>query len=216
MSKPDPNLELPTTAVGLMVIGFEALTAWEQMEVLRRLTELRLRGEADDLSESERLLASMHRVGELAGKEPAQLTADDYRAAIQQEIRDGKASVEPLSQVMRYFGTWRLAKEALLLSDSPEQPSQARRIEARFASRRLGRTWRYSEQELRDTLRRCADDLGKPPEVREFKAWRQRELELARAQGDHHKCLPSINSYRRRHSLWRDTLAHFLGEEAGE
>lgn len=214
MSKPR-DMEMLTTAVGLMIIGFEALTAWEQMEVLKRLTEVRLRSEADDLSEAERMVASMCRVAELVGKEPAQLTADDYRAAIQQEIRDGSASLEPLSQVMRYFGTWRLAKEALLLSSSPEQ-TPAGRIEARFASRRLGRTWRYSEQELRETLRHCAADLGKPPEVREFKAWRRRELELARSQGDHHLCLPSINSYRRRHSLWRDTLAYFLGEEAGK
>lgn len=215
MSKPSHELELPTTAVGLMITAFEALTSWEQLEVLRRLTELRLRSEADDLSEAERILASLHRVADLAGKEPTQLTADDYRAAIQQEIRDGSASLEPLSQVMRYFGTWRLAKEALLIASGPEQ-TPARRIEARFASRRLGRTWRYSESELRETLQRCATDLDKPPEVREFKAWRQRELEMARAQGDHQLCLPSINSYRRRHSLWRDTLAHFLGEEAGQ
>jgi hypothetical protein len=208
-------MEMPTTAVGLMITAFEALASWEQLEVLRRLTELRLRSEADDLSEAERILASLQRVADLAGKEPTQLTADDYRAAIQQEIRDGSASLEPLSQVMRYFGTWRLAKEALLISNGPEQ-TPARRIEARFASRRLGRTWRYSERELRETLRRCATDLGKPPEVREFKAWRQRELESARSQGDHHLCLPSINSYRRRHSLWRDTLAHFLDAEAGE
>lgn len=216
MSKPGRNMEMPTTAVGLMIIAFEALTSWEQMEVLRRLSELRLRSEADDQSEAERMLASMHQVAELVGKEPVQLTAADYRAAIQQEIRDGNASIEPLSQVMRFFGTWRLAKEALLLAGGPEQSSQARRIEARFASRRLGRTWCYSDEELRETLQRCAADLGKRPEVREFKAWRQRELELARAQGDHQLCLPSINSYRRRHPIWRDTLAYFLGEEAGE
>lgn len=216
MSKRFRKAEPPTTAVGLMIIGFKALSAWEQMEVLRRLTELRLRSEADDLSEAERILASLQRVAELVGKEPAELTADDYRAAIKNEIEQGQASIEPLSQVMRYFRTWRMAKEALLLAGSPQEPSQARRIEARFASRRLGRTWRYSEQELRDTLRRCAADLGKPPEVREFKAWRQRELELARAQGNHHLCLPSINSYRRRFPLWRETVAHFLGEDSTE
>lgn len=216
MSKPSREMEMPTTAVGLMIIGFEALTAWEQMEVLRRLTELRLRSESDDLSEAERILASLQRVADLAGKEPADLTSDDYRAAIKKEIQAGKASIEPLSQVMRYFGTWRLAKEALLLSGSPEQTTPARRIEARFASRRLGRTWRYSEEELRETLQRCAVDLGKPPEVREFRAWRQRELELARAQGDHHLCLPSMNSYRRRFPLWPETLNHFLGNGAGE
>jgi len=216
MSKRFRKAEPPTTAVGLMIIGFKALSAWEQMEVLRRLTELRLRSEADDLSEAERILASLQRVAELVGKEPAELTADDYRAAIKNEIEQGQASIEPLSQVMRYFRTWRMAKEALLLAGSPQEPSQARRIEARFASRRLGRTWRYSEHELRDTLQRCAADLGKPPEVREFKAWRQRELELARAQGDHHLSLPSINSYRRRFPLWRETVAHFLGEDSAE
>jgi Homing endonuclease associated repeat len=215
MSKPSHELEMPTTAVGLMIIGFEALTAWEQMEVLRRLTELRLRSESDDLSESERILASLQRVADLAGKEPQDLTSDDYRAAIQQEIRSGGAGIEPLSRVMRIFGTWRLAKEALVLSGG-SNPVPARRIEARFANRRLGRTWRYSEQELQDTLRRCADDLDKPPEVREFRAWRERELELARAQGDHHLHLPSLGAYRRRFSHWRETLTHFLGNGAGE
>jgi hypothetical protein len=204
-------MELPTTAVGLMIISFEALTAWEQMEVLKRLTELRLRSEDDGLSEAERILASMHRVAELVGKEPVKLGADDYRAAIRKEIEMGSASLEPFSQVIRHFGTWRMAKEALVLSGS----TSARRIEARFANRRLGRKWRYSEQEMRETLQRCAKDLGKSPEIPEFKAWREREMELAKAQGEHLQ-LPSLGAYRGRYSHWWEVLAHYLGEDASE
>jgi nucleotide-binding universal stress UspA family protein len=211
MSKPGHELELPTTAVGLMIISFEALAAWEQMEVLKRLTELRLRSEDEGLSEAERILASMQRVAELVGKEPVDLTSEDYRAAIRKEIEQGGAGIEPLSRVMRHFGTWRLAKEALVLSGS----TPARRIEARFANRRLGRTHHYSEQEMRETMLRCAADLGKAPEIREYKAWRDRELELAKAQGKT-LCLPSLGAYRARFSHWWETLAHYLGEDAGE
>jgi len=209
MSKPGHELELPTTAVGLMIIAFEALTSWEQMEVLKRLSELRLRSEDEGLSEAERILASMQRVAELVGKEPVALTSDDYRAAIRKEIERGGAGIEPLSRVMRHFGTWRMAKEALVLSGT----STARRIEARFANRRVGRIHRYSEQEMRETLQRCAADLGKSPEIREFKAWREREIELAKAQGQT-LYLPSLGAYRARFPHWWDVLRHYLGEDA--
>jgi len=205
----------PTSAIDLFVVAFEALTPGEQDAALDRCQASRLRRDADARSATEQLLASLQRVAELIGKEPEDLTSADYREAIRREIAEGGAGIEPLSRVIRHFGTWRQAKEALTLSAD----STALQIEARFACRRVGRVWRYPDQVLRDTLRRCADELGYPPQVGEFRAWRQREIELAQAQGNHDLHLPSLNSYRRRHSFWKDTLRAFLGdgiEEAGQ
>ena len=203
-----------TRAVDLLVVAFEALTPAEQDEALGRCQESRLKRDADTRSQTEQVLASLQRVAQLAGKEPADLTSDDYRAAIQREIAEGGAGIEPLSRVIKHFGTWRQAKEALTLSGD----STALQIEARFACRRVGRVWRYPDAVLCETLRRCAAELGYPPQVGEFRAWRQREIELAQAQGNHDLHLPSLNSYRRRHSYWKDTLRAFLGDgaEGGE
>lgn len=198
----------PTRAVDLLVVAFEALTPPEQDEALNRCQASRLKRDADTRSQTEQVLASLQRVAELAGKAPTDLTSDDYRAAIQREIAGGGAGIEPLSRVIKHFGTWRQAKEALTLSNS----STALQIEARFACRRLGRVWRYPDAVLRETLRRCAAELGYPPQVGEFRAWRRREIELAQAQGNLDLHLPSLNSYRRRHSFWKDTLRVFLGD----
>lgn len=198
----------PTTAVDLLAIAYQALAAPEQDEALRRLQELALKRDADRRSETERILASLQRVAVLAGKEPQDLTSDDYRAAIQREITEDGPGIAPLSQVIKHFGSWRLAKEALGLSAD----NTARQIEARFACRRLGRVWRYPDEVLRQTMQRCADELGYPPQIGEFKAWRQREIELAQAQGNQNLHLPSLNSYRRRHPHWKDTLRVFLGD----
>lgn len=212
-----------TTAVELLVIAYQALAPGEQDEALKRMRDLALKRGADMRSETERILASLQRVAGLAGKEPEDLTSDDYRAAIKREIEEGGAAepnepqglvgkglggIAPLSQVMKQFGTWRLAKEALCLSAD----STALKIEARFACRRLGRVWRYSDEVLRETLRRCARELGYPPQVGEYRAWRRRELELAHAQGNRDFHLPSMNAYRYRNSYWKDTLRIFLGD----
>lgn len=209
MSQSALNPELsqpPTTAVELIVVAYQALPVPEQDELLNRLRALRLQRQAGEQSETERMLASLQRVTQLAGKEPNDLTSDDYRAAIKAEIEEGGPGIEPISRVIKHFGSWRLAKEALSLAGE----NTALQIEARFACRRLGRVHRYSQEVLSETLRRCAGELGHPPTVGEFKAWRQKELELARAQGnrDHH--LPSLNAYRRHYTHWQDTLRHFL------
>lgn len=195
-----------TPAVDLLVVAYETLTAPEQDEALSRCQELRLKRDADTRSVSERMLASLQRVVESTGASPGELRSEDYRAAIKAEIEKGGTGIEPISRVIKHFGSWRLAKEALSLSAD----STALQIEARFACRRLGRVWRYPDEVLRDSLRRCADELGYPPQVGEFRAWRQREIELAQAQGNRDLHLPSLNSYRRRNSFWKDTLRIFL------
>lgn len=59
------NSPSPTSAVELMVVSFEALTAGEQDDVLSRLQGLRLKRNAGEQSEGERFLASLQRVAQL-------------------------------------------------------------------------------------------------------------------------------------------------------
>ncbi|MCA1706331.1 MAG: hypothetical protein LC808_24950 [Actinobacteria bacterium] len=62
---------------------------------------------------------------------------------------------------------------------------------------------------LREVMLRAAEHWGRPPSVAEFAWWRERELELARAQGDPAPHLPSDNAYRRRYVTWEGALLHF-------
>ncbi len=57
-----------------------------------------------------------------------------------------------------------MAPRALDLS----QATSARKIDARFRARRLGKVWRYTEDTLRETLARCVAHYGRPPQVAEF------------------------------------------------
>jgi Homing endonuclease associated repeat len=192
----------PLSAVELLVIGYRALSPIEQEEALAQLQEVRLNREAGEQSETERMLASLQRVRELVGHSP---TVTEYRAAIQQEAREGGPGLESLSRLISHFGSWRMAREALDLSET----NTARRIEARFANRRIGRVHQYTEETLRETVRRCAAELGRVPQVGEFKAWRVRELELARARGDRGFHLPGVGPYRARWGKWENVLRHF-------
>jgi hypothetical protein len=194
--------EAPVSAVDLLIIAYQALGAIEQDELLARLQDLRLKREAGELSETERYLASLQRVQELVGHSP---TVDEYRQAIKQEVREGGPGLEPLSRLIAHFGSWRMAKEALELSET----NTARRIEARFANRRVGRVHQYTEQTLGETLQRCVDDLGRLPQLGEFKRWREREIEIARAQGDRGFHLPGAGPYRARWGKWENVLRHF-------
>ena len=63
--------------------------------------------------------------------------------------------IEETNQVICHFGSWRRAREALDLSAT----TTARKIEARFRARRLGKVWRYTEDTLRETLVRCGRAL---------------------------------------------------------
>jgi len=69
--------------------------------------------------------------------------------------------------------------------------------------------WRYTEDLLRDTLMRCADHWGRPPSTQEFEWWRERELQLAGANGDRAAFLPSCSPYRKRFQTWEGALLHF-------
>jgi hypothetical protein len=189
------------SAVELVVIGYRALSPVEQDEVLDLLQELRLSREAGELTETERMLTSLQRVRELVGQSP---TVTDYREAIRQEMRgEIEVGLEPLNRVIHHFGSWRMAREALELSET----RTPRRIEAMFRNRRVGRVHRYSDQTLRETVRRAAEDLGHPPQNNEFSRWRHQEIETARAQGEKTFQLPGVGPCRARWGGWDQVLA---------
>jgi len=190
-----------TSPVDLIAIAFAAMTDAEQDAALARLGEIVLRRDANAGSESERIIGSLARVAEALGRAP---TPDDYKR-VRTALADDGVELEPLSRVIRHFGSWRMAKEALQLSDV----TTARRIDARFASRRLGKIWRYTEETLRDVMARAVAEIGHPPLVAEFEFWRERQLELARARGEDSLHLPSANPYRRRWGTWEAALLHF-------
>ncbi len=187
----------PTSAIDLVVTAFSALAADEQDEAYTRIHDLRLTRLAGEDSEMARHLRSLRRVADVVG---ADLTPETYRAARRTLVADGEEVIE-FNALLRYFGSWRAAKDAIGLAEL----ETADKIEARFRSRLVGKVHRYREDTLRETLERCAGDLGHVPLIIEFEHWRRRELELAKARGEE-LFLPSDSPYRRRWGSWDKAL----------
>jgi Homing endonuclease associated repeat len=189
-----------TSGADIVAVGFSALDADEQEEAYARITDIRVTRVAGEAGETAKFLASLRRVADVADGE---LSPDLYRRVRRELVAAGE-DVAEFNAVLRHFGTWRAAKEALSLSEV----STAAQIEARFRKRLVGKVFRYREDTLRATLEKCAADLGRPPLVVEFEAWRCREIELAKAQGTE-LFLPSDSPYRRRWGCWENALLHF-------
>lgn len=190
-----------TTAVDLIAAMFAHVSADEQDAAFERVNQIRLRRLAGEESDTARLIRSVLRVAEAIGHDPS---VDEYRAEQPKLLAAGE-DVAPASQLLRHFGSWRTVREALELSEV----TTPRRIQARFDSRRLGKVWRYTEASLGEALARCVEHYGRPPQVAEFTWWRDRELELARAQGNDTIHIPSATPYRKRWKTWEAALLHF-------
>jgi hypothetical protein len=188
-----------TPATDLLLVAFNVLEPDEQEEAFVKIADVRLQRLAGEQDESAYFLRSLQAVQQVAGGD---LTPSVYRAARAELCGEG-VEIAELNALIRFFGTWRLAKEALELS----AVTTPRRIEARFRSRLVGKVHRYREETLRETLERCAADLGQVPLIIEFEHWRQREVELAKAQG-RELFLPSDSPYRRRWGSWEAALLH--------
>ncbi len=120
-------------------------------------------------------------------------------------IQEGE-DIESFSHLYKFFDcSWPRAREALQLSGA----NGARAVEARFRNRKLGKISRYTEDILKETLTRAVAHYRRPPSVEEFAWWRERQLELARAQGEEYPHLPSDSPYRRRWKTWESALLHF-------
>lgn len=202
-----------TSAADALLILFEALAPDERREAFRRLSLAHARHEAGDETDTERMLRSLERVGEIAGRMPPKIT--DYREIAPQLVARGE-DIVPFGILYRHFDrSWPRVEAACGLIEA----TTPKRIEARMLARRLGKVWRYTEHQLGDALEACsayyAAKTGLPaggryaPLVSEFEHWRDRELELARARGDMDHHLPSASPYRRRYDDWENALVHF-------
>jgi hypothetical protein len=188
-----------TPAADVVAAAYTVLSPDEREEAFVKINDLRLRDLAGADDEVAYYVHSLVRIADVAGGE---LTPDLYRRARKTLLADGE-DVAEFNAVVRFFGSWRQAKEALELAEV----TTPRKIEARFRGRLVGKVHRYREETLRETLRRCARDLGHVPLVIEFEHWRQRELELAKSRGEQ-LFLPSDSPYRRRWGSWEDALLH--------
>jgi len=187
-----------TSAIDIVMGSIALLDETEQEDVFKRLSRRRLKRQTEDDGETGRMARSLRCVAEEVGRVP---TVDEYRAS-ERRRRGTDEAVEEANRIIRHFGSWRVAKEALDLSFT----SSEAKIDARFAARRLGKVWAYSDKTLRETLERCVVHYGRPPQVAEFMWWRQREFELARAQGNDALHLPGIKPYQRRWKRWEHAL----------
>lgn len=188
---------MPTPAVDVLLVAAQALESEERRTLLERLREERLREIAADDSETGFYLRSLIRVTEVVGHEPS---VDEYRDTQKKLVAQGEEIVG-LTKLQSFFGSWRAAKEALMLS----KDETALRIQARFRAQRTGKVHKYTDEQLRVTLLRCAAAIGHVPLVADLQAWRLREEELARAAGEA-IYLPSDSPYRRRWGSWEGAL----------
>lgn len=192
---------MPTYATDVILISFAALDEAEQREVAERIaTTLALRSVGEE-SVSAPFLRSLLRVAEFIGHEPM---VDEYKDACA-VLREQGEDIKGYSAVVRHYGTWRCAKEAMNLSKT----TSIRNVEARFRHRRVSKIWRYSEETLRETLARVVEYYGSIPTIQEFDAWRQREFRLAAAEGNDAFQVPGTRPYRERYRGWEKALLHF-------
>ncbi len=149
-----------------------------------------------------RCVRSLRRVAEHVGHAPA---VDEYKQA-STELRAAGEDVETFARLYKHFEhNWSRVREALELADT----TTARRIDARFRDRKVGKVWRFTEDQLRDAVTAASTNYGRPPTVAEFEWWREQQLELAKARGDDALQLPSSSPFRRRFQTWEKALLHF-------
>ena len=101
-----------TPATELLLACWAILTLGEQEELYARISEARLRRIAGTDSEFAQMVRALQRVADEIGGEP---TVDDYRDT-QKSLNQQGEQLPPISAVIRRFGSWRRAKEALNLS----------------------------------------------------------------------------------------------------
>jgi hypothetical protein len=192
---------MPTPATDALLILFGALEDAEQTEVVERIATIRAISSVAEESASAPFIRSLCRVAEFVGHEPV---VDEYKDACAL-LREHGEDIKGFSAIVRHFGTWRRAKEALDLS----KLTSVRNVEARFRHRRVSKIWRYTEATLRESLERVVAYYGAIPTIQEYDAWRGRELRLATAEGNDALQVPSTRPFRERYRGWENGLLHF-------
>ena len=191
----------PATPLESLLAAFHQLPVAEQEQAYAALHEARLLRIAGEDSEAALFVRAMLEAAKVAGDD---LAPDGYKQA-RKQLRATGVDLPSFAAVLKHFGSWRRAKEAISLSDV----EPADRIAARFRARRVGKMHSFTEDALRDALAACSAFLGRPPLVAEYVAWRARELELAHERGDRGYALPSYGAFRGRYKTWTATLLHF-------
>src|SRR5262249_4479409 len=154
--------------------AWAALSVTEQDEALATMQDRRLARLAGEDGVAGHLIRSLVVVRDAVGRGPTIDEDRQGRAAAPDE------ALAPVSRGIAFFGSWREAQEALGLADG----ASPRAIQARFASRRLGKVWKWSDDDLRDAVRQCVADLGRVPRLAEYGWWRQQQLDLAASRGE--------------------------------
>jgi hypothetical protein len=192
---------MPTPATDAVLILFTALDETEQQEIADRIaTALAMRAVSQE-SASAPFVRSMARIVEFIGHLPS---VDEYRDARDALVQAGE-DIETYSRLVRHYGTFRRAKEALDLSKT----TSIRNADARFRHRRINKIWRFTDETLGEHLARCVEYFGGAiPTLDEHAAWRQRELRLAAAEGNDALQVPSARPYQERWG-WAGSFEHF-------
>lgn len=192
-----------TSGIDVFLATYAALSEDERGHAFERLREIRLDEAGVVETEMAKYVKSLRAVAEVIGHTPG---VTEYQEVSKVLIAEGREEVQPFSRVYKYFErSWLHAQEALELSGE----TSLRAVEARFRHRRLGKPVRYSEDVLRETLAQAVRHFGRAPNVPEYVWWRERKLELARAQGEKRPFLPTDGPYRDRWKTWEAALMHF-------
>lgn len=186
-----------TTAIDLILGAFRNLSAEEQDDCWKRLRLVRLDQMTFDDSELQRLARGLRRIAEEVGQEPS---ASEFHTARKKLVAAGE-DIATMKQLLKRFGSWKQAKAVLLLADDDKLGI----VDARYRRRRAGRTARFTDATVLDFLRRCGEELGHPPMLSEYNAWRERELEKASVRGETLR-IPSPGAIRYRWARWREAL----------
>lgn len=186
-----------TSGAELVAVAFASLAVAEQEEAFARIVDVRLTRISLEEDERAIYIGALRQVAEATAGD---LSPDRYRAT-QRHLATHGTELPDFNRICRYFGSWRLAKEAVGLAET----TTTDKIEARFRSRLVGRQRTFTLAETEAALRRCASELGRVPLVAEYEEWRLKELALARTRGDVGR-IPSASVYRRRHATWEAAL----------
>jgi hypothetical protein len=180
-----------TTAVDVLFVAYRSLRDEEKEGLHEAVSQERFERQLGQEHELAGFLGSMRRAAELAACDPADLTVTQYR-----EVSKGRKDLRPLSQLLKRFGSWRQAKDALELS----KDHSLRQVDLRLSQRQLkGKVWRYSEQTLKTFFAEAVEHYGgRVPMASELDAYRERCLEIAKAKGEQGRHFPQAGAYRRR------------------
>lgn len=192
-----PTFTVVTTVSDVVVAAFRSLDLVDQREAARRINDVLALAQSEGKSEADFHLAQLRKAADEMGVDPVDLTADLYRTATATIRARGEEHLA-FRTVTEFFGSWSRCKEALGLSET----TTAKRIEARFNERKLGKIWRYSDETLAHWISKAVEEFGRVPQVAEFTWWRERELSLAKARQDDTLHIPSPTPYRKRWKTW--------------